>query len=48
MAPILASREAPVGYAANKIKLLPSMGYVPSIGTSLAKVSHDGCIVFYV
>ena len=48
MALILVSREAPVGYTVFKIKYLPSLGYELSIGTSPAKVSRDGCIVFYV
>ena len=48
MAPIFASREAPVGYSAMQIESLPSLGYELSFGTSLNKVSRDSCIVFYV
>ena len=48
MAPILASMDVPVGYTALEIKSLPSLGYEHSFGTSLAKVSCDGCKVFYV
>ena len=43
MAPILASREVPVGYTALKIKSVPSLDYEFSFGTSLARVSRDGC-----
>ena len=48
MTPILASIVTPVDYMPSLIKSLPSLGYELSLGTSLAKVSHDGCIVFYV
>ena len=45
---VMASREAPVLYAALKIKSLPSLGYELSFGTLLAKVSQNGCKFFYV
>ena len=48
MAHILASREAPVGYAVLIIKSLTSLGYELSFGDSHAKVSRFGCKVSYV
>ena len=48
MAPILASMEAPSGHTVLKIISLPSEGYELSFGSSLAKISRDGCIIFYV
>ena len=48
MAHTLASNEAIVGHMAFKIKSLPSLGYELSLGTSLSKISRDGCKVLYV
>ena len=40
--------EDHVGNTALEVRYLRSFGYELSVGTSVAKVSRDGCIVFHV
>ena len=44
----LASRGASIDYTALRLWPTSSRGHEPSLGTSLAKVGHDGCKVYYV
>ena len=45
---ILATREALAVYTVIEIYSGPSLRYELSFGTSLTKVSRDGCKVFYM